>query len=91
MSHPREWDGRLVEVRIFPYDNGFRESYVVCFERCDTAYADRSPFVIYTKPDRFKGFMGDQSVVVKARYSSTCFYKSALCPDLRFGRFREIE
>ena len=90
MDHPRTWDGRVVTMKIFPFDNGLTQSYVVCFEQCDAAYAARSPFVIYTRPGRFRGLQGNTPVVVKARYSSACFYKSTLCPDQRFGLFTEL-
>lgn len=91
MKHPKEWDGKTVTIRIFPYDNGFTESYAVCFERCDQSYAESSPFVIYTSRDRFKGYKGDRAVIVTAAYSATCFYRAALtCVDLRAGQFTEI-
>jgi hypothetical protein len=95
MEHPKKWDGRVVRLRIYPYDNGFRQSYVVCFDRCDEAHAERSPFLIYTATDRFKGLTGDQPIVVSARYDGTCFYKGAYfagfhCVHFRYGRFYEI-
>jgi hypothetical protein len=91
MKHPKRWDGKTVTVKIFPYDNGFRESYIVCFEACDPDYAESSPFVIYTGRDRFKGYKGDRPVVVTAKYSSICFYKAAItCFDTRAGQFTEI-
>lgn len=91
MKHPRKWDGKTVTIRIFPYDNGFAESYLVCFEKCDREYAESSPFIIYTRPNRFKGFSGDRDVVVTARYSSTCFYSAVVtCVDLRAGQFTEL-
>jgi len=91
MRNPRRWDDRVVTVRIFPFDNGFRGSYVVCFEACDAAYAARSPFLIYARQDRFSGYRGDRAEIVTARYSSGCFYRSGLCPDQRFGLFTEID
>jgi hypothetical protein len=91
MQQPRQWDGRTVTIRIFPYDNGFATSYVVCFEQCDQAFAERSPFIILTSQGRFSGYRGDRPVVVTARYSSACFYDAnVICADTRFGRFREI-
>jgi hypothetical protein len=91
MKHPRKWNGKTVTVKIFPYDNGFRESYIVCFEACDSGYAENSPFVIYTARDRFKGYKGDRPAVVTAKYSSICFYKAAItCVHIRAGQFTEI-
>jgi hypothetical protein len=78
--------------KFYPYDNGFSHSYVVCFEAYDGAYASRSPFVIYALDDRFKGYHGDKAAVVRATYSSSCFYKDQyLCVDTRFGRFFELD
>ena len=91
VDHPKKWDGSTVTIRIFPYDNGFGQSFVVCFEPCDAADAARSPFLIYTKAGRFAGLKGGRPVVVTARYSSECFYTAAICPDLRFGLFTEVE
>ena len=95
VEHPKRWDGRTVKIRIYPYDNGFAESYVVCLDRCNAARAERSPFLIYTRANRFKAFKGDRPVVVKARYDSRCFYKGAAfaamhCVHFRYGRFTEI-
>lgn len=90
MANPRRWDGRTVAVRIYPYDNGFTGSYVVCFEQCGADYAARSPFLVYTLDSRFEGYRGDRAVVVTARYSSECFYTDTICPDLRFGHFIEL-
>jgi len=90
MAHPRRWDGRTVTVRIYPYDNGFSGSYVLCFEPCDARYAETSPFLLYTSDERFRGYRGDRPAIVTARYSSTCFYRDQfLCPDGRFGLFHE--
>jgi hypothetical protein len=91
MNHPKQWDGKTVTVKIFPYDNGFTESYLVCFEACDEKYAESSPFIIYTRRDRFKGYNGEKPIIVKARYSSTCFYRSIVtCVDFRAGQFTEL-
>lgn len=91
MRHPKKWDGRTVRIRIFPFDNGFKTSYVVCFEKCSESYAERSPFIIITSLNRFAGYKGDRAVVVTATYSSACFYDVyALCGDNRFGEFTEI-
>lgn len=91
ITHPREWDERTVSVRVWPYDNGFSESYVLCFERCDADYAERSPFILYTARGRFEGYAGDRPVVITARYSGTCFYRdSHLCVHTRYGRFYEV-
>lgn len=90
MKHPKQWDGKTVSIKIFPYDNGFATSYIVCFEICDKAYAERSPFVILTRGNRFEGYKGNRSVVVRATYSSSCFYKKTICADNRFGEFTEL-
>jgi hypothetical protein len=90
MGHPKKWDGKTVMIKIFPYDNGFRSSYVVCFETCDKDYAARSPFIILTSEGRFTGYKGDRPVILNARYSSVCFYTKAICADNRFGEFTEI-
>lgn len=91
MKHPRKWDERTVTIKIYPHQNGFQSSYIVCFEPCDSEYAESSPFVVYTAIDRFKGYVGDRPVVIRARYSSSCFYKSFVpCVHHRFGRFYEI-
>ena len=91
IDHPKKWDGETVVVKIYPYDNGFTRSYIVCFEQCGDDYASTSPFIVYTVDDRFKGSKGNQPAIIKARYSSICAYKyHFLCPDQRFGRFFEI-
>lgn len=91
MKYPKRWDGKTVRIKIYPYDNGFKNSYLVCFELCDRIYADSSPFVIITRDNRFLGYKGDRAVVVNAKYSSACFYTDAICSDNRFGEFTELE
>jgi hypothetical protein len=92
MQNPEEWDERVVTVRIYPYDNGYVSSYIVCFERCDEAYAESSPYIVMTRPQRFAGFRGDRAVIITARYSSSCFYRDPLpCVHFRYGQFTEIE
>lgn len=92
VNHPRRWDGRIVTLRVFPYDNGFAGSYRLCFEPCGPAAAGRSGAVVYTRANRFRGYRGDRPVVITARYSSACLYDpNALCPDLPGARFTEIE
>lgn len=90
IDNPAKWDGATVTVRVYPYDNGFSESYLLCFEACNSAVAERSPFIVYTSENRFRGYRGDRPVIITARYSSACFYRSTLCPDLRFGQFTEV-
>jgi hypothetical protein len=90
MQHPKKWDGRTLKIKTFPYDNGFKASYVVCFERCDESYSQSSPFIILTSENRFAGYKGDRPVIVHATYSSACFYTKAVCADSRFGEFTEI-
>lgn len=91
VTHPRKWDGKIVTIRMYPYDNGYTESYVVCFHRCDRSGAEKSPFLIYTAAGRFRGSKGDRPVVVTASYTSTCFYRySFACPEYRPRLFEEI-
>lgn len=90
MENPRRWDGKTVRLRIYPYDVGSSGAYVVCFEECTQTIAERSPFIVYTEENRFRGYRGDRSVIIEARYSSSCFYRYSLsCPDLYFGQFTE--
>ena len=92
MRNPREWDQRILTIRIYPYDNGFGGSYVACFEPCDEAYAQSSPFIVITRANRFSGYRGDRPVVITASYSSACFYRRPVtCADFRYGQFTEIE
>jgi hypothetical protein len=90
IDHPRKWDNKIVWVKIFPYDNGFETSYVVCFETCDEDYAKKSPFIVLTSQNRFAGYNGKRAVLIRARYSSACFYKKTICADNRFGEFTEL-
>jgi hypothetical protein len=84
LEHPDRWRGRVVTVRIFPFDNGYAQSFVACFEKCDAAYAARSPTLVYTKPDRFKGFRGDRPVIVKAIFRKICPDSMPVWLDYRF-------
>ena len=96
MNHARRWDGRTVTVRVFPYDMGAGEpengTYVVCFEACGRAIAERSIFLVYTRPGRFGGYRGDRPVVVTARFDGRCLYRydPSLCPDLYMGKLTEV-
>lgn len=91
MQHPRRWDGRTVTIRVFPYDNGFITSYVLCFEACGPDVAERSPFIVITSANKYRGYRGERAVVLTAHYSSACFYgQDAICADMRFGQFTEI-
>jgi hypothetical protein len=89
IENPQKWDGQTVTVRVYPYDNGFRSSYLICFDPCSREVAERSPFIVYTTEDKYRGYEGNQPVIMTARYSSACFYRNTLCPDMRFGQFTE--
>jgi hypothetical protein len=96
MNHAERWDGRTVTVRIYPYDFGSSEAYngtyVVCFEICSRNIAERSIFLVYTRPGRFGGYRGDRAVGVTARFDGTCLirYQPERCPDLYLGKLTEI-
>lgn len=90
-DHPRQWDGKTVTIRIYPYDMGTERTFVVCFEICDAEYAQQSPYVIITSPNRFAGYRGNRSVNVTAHYDSSCLYKDVICADFGAGIFTEIE
>jgi hypothetical protein len=81
MEHPGRWLGRTVTIRIYPYDNGFTESYVACLEPCDAAGADESIFVIYTAAGRFEGYRGDRAEIVRAVFRRICPDWLPLCLD----------
>lgn len=81
MEHPERWLGRIVTIRIYPYDNGFSGSYVACLERCDGAGADQSIFLVYTAPDRFRGYRGDRAETVRAEFRRICPEDLPLCLD----------
>ena len=81
IEHSDRWIGRTVTIRIFPFDNGYRESFVACLEACDAVGADRSTFLVYTRADRFKGYHGDRPESVKAVFGKTCPDIMPLCLD----------
>ena len=81
MEHPDRWIGRTVTVQIFPYDNGYRESFVACLAACNAAGADRSIFLVYTGADRFKGYRGNRPETVKAAFGRVCPKSMPLCLD----------
>lgn len=81
MAHPDRWIGKTVTMRIYPYDNGRSASYVACLEACDAAGADRTIFLIYTKPNRFNGYRGDHAEVVKAVFGKICPEGMPICLD----------
>lgn len=74
IKHPKKWDQHLITIRVFPFDNGYSESYEICFEQCDKLRAGESPFLIYTERDRFKGFAGNRPVEVKVRADLSCSF-----------------
>ncbi|HYU96595.1 MAG TPA: hypothetical protein VE989_10555 [Sphingomicrobium sp.] len=81
MVNPDRWIGRTVTIRIYPYDNGHTESYVACLEVCDTARADKSSFLVYTRANRFRGYRGDRAEIVKAVFGKICPERMPLCLD----------
>lgn len=81
MAHPDRWAGRTVTLRIYPYDNGFTESFVACLEPCDEAGADRSIFLIYTREGRFNAYRGGRPEIVHAVFSRICPDDMPLCLD----------
>jgi hypothetical protein len=81
IERPERWLGRTVTMRIYPYDNGFAGSYVACLEPCAAAGADRSIFVVYTAPERFRGYRGDRAETVRAQLRRTCPRGMPLCLD----------
>ena len=93
MNHPDRWIGRTISIRIYPYDNGHEGSYVACLETCDAGGADRSIFLIYTKADRFKGYRGDHSKVVRAVFGKVCPEQMPLCLDapIRIYALNEVD
>lgn len=98
--HPERWYGRTVTIRIYPYDVGAPRNYLVCFGPCDRDRAERSSWLIDTRPDRFKGYLGDRPVVVTARFEANCARLpmpapdgrlGLWCPDFMTGRFTETD
>ncbi len=87
MAHSNRWIGRIVTLRIYPYDNGYRGSFVACLEACDAAGADRTMFLIYTSPERFKGYRGDRAEVVKAVFGKICPDNLPMCLDAPLRAF----
>ena len=81
LKHSNRWVGRTVTLKVYPYDNGHTGSYVACFESCDARLADRSITLIYTKPDRFRGYRGDQLEIVKAVFGKICPESMPICLD----------
>jgi len=81
MENPDRWIGRTVTLRIYPYDNGFTESYVACLEPCDAAGADRSVFLIYTGQGRFDRYRGDRPEIVRAVFRKICPDDMPVCLD----------
>ena len=81
MQRPDRWVGRTVTIQIYPYDNGYQESYVACLEPCDAAGADRTIFLIYTRAGRFRGSRGDRAEVVQAVFGKICPEDWPLCLD----------
>jgi hypothetical protein len=92
MAYPDRWIGRTVTLRIYPYDNGHKTSYVACLEACGAASADRSIFLIYTRANRFTGYRGDHAEVVKAVFGKVCPDHFPLCLDapLRVFALNEV-
>ena len=62
---------------------------MACFEICDHAGADKSPFLVRSKVARFNGYKGDRPVIVSAIYNA-CNVDWP-CADLWAGVFKEIE
>lgn len=94
IRHPKKWHRQIVTLKLYPFDVGGGErngewSYLVCFEPCDRAVANRSTFMVRTGEDRFKGFAGATPVVVRARYDA-CNVEWP-CSDLWSGVFVVVE
>lgn len=81
IERPSRWLGRSVTIRIYPYDHGFTGSYVACLEPCDAAAADRSIFLVFTAPERFRGYRGDRAERVRAEFRRLCPEGMSLCLD----------
>ena len=92
MRHPDRWIGRTITIRIFPYDNGHRESFVACLEPCDAAGADDSIFLVYTRQGRFEGYSGNRAEIVRAVFGRICPDWMPLCLDapIRVFALREV-
>lgn len=90
-KHPARWDRRVAWLLAYPFDNGFSESAPLCLERCGAAEASKSPFLIYTTPGRFKGYGGQERVLVQVRIDTGCLYRDRqICPEDRFVTFTEV-
>lgn len=87
LVRPERWLGRTITVQIYPYDNGYKESFVACFEACDAAGADESIVLIYSKNGRFTGYTGDKAVTVRATFTKACPEWAPLCLDAPFRAF----
>ena len=90
IEHPTRWYGRVVTVKIFPFDNGYPQSFVACFEQCDPVNAAEGAVLIYTKSDRFKGYHGDRPVIVKATFRRLCPDSMPVCLDGRVFALDEL-
>ena len=91
INDPAGSDGTIVQIEIFPFDNGFTESYRFCLEVCLPRSIELGSFIIYTSPRRFAGADGTEGVSVRMRFDGRCFTGEDICPDSLFARFFEIE
>jgi len=91
-NHPEKWNGRVAWLLAFPFDNGFSESAPICFEPCGAAEAANSPYLIYTKADRFKHYLGSKQELLHIRINTSCAYREhQICPDSHYVLFTEVE
>lgn len=81
MDHPERWIGRTITMQIYPYDNGYRGSYVACLEACDAVSQEESVFVFYTESTQFRDASGQRPAIINAVFGKICPDAMPLCLD----------
>lgn len=102
LGHEKDSDGRVFEMVIYPIDRGFPNQYRFCLEPCSNEQkrldrrglpylAGDTTYIMPRVPGEFDGMDGNHPVRVRAAFDAHCFMPNAVCVDLAFYWFREVE
>jgi hypothetical protein len=99
-EHPLDYDGKIVEIVIYPDDSGRKDEYSFCWEACSKVKSRYERigigywpccYIHSRTPGEYTGWDGNRPVRVRARYDALCNRPNSICPDMISEVFYEVE
>ena len=101
IEHPLDYDGKVIEMTIYPVDDGEQSQYRFCSEPCSVEedhFNNRLGigywpccFIQPRWSGEYKGWVGNRHIRVRAKFDAHCFRPKAICADAAEYWFYEVK